>query len=183
MGDLPTDTAVSTAMDAPTMARTIRRLAHEIAERNPDPKRLVVVGILTRGAHLAHRLAALVGEFTGAPVAAAEIDVTPFRDDLGSREAPPILDIEFRTDDRIVVIVDDVIYTGRTVRAALGAVIAVGRPAETQLAVLVDRGHREMPVKPDYVGKNLPTSHSERVTVLMAEVDGIDEVRIEPRHG
>ncbi len=161
------------------MARTLSRMAHEILERHPDPKRLAFVGVRSRGVPLARRLAGLVREAAGTEPALGAIDISLYRDDFTSLAAQPITkgtDILFSIDGRTVVLVDDVLYTGRTVRAALDQLIDFGRPARIELAVLVDRGHRELPIRADYVGKTLATSRDEVVQVLVQEEDGKDEV-------
>ena len=166
-------------LDEDDIRRTLVRIAHEIVERNPE-RDLALVGIHRRGAHLAARLQRLISEVTGADVALGSIDIAFYRDDIATREAPEVRasDLPFRLEDHTVVLVDDVLYTGRTVRAAIEALFDYGRPARVQLAVLADRGHRELPIRPDYVGKNLPTSRHERVNVRVAELDGADEVTI-----
>jgi pyrimidine operon attenuation protein/uracil phosphoribosyltransferase len=154
-------------------------MAHEILERHPDPKRLAFVGVRSRGVPLARRLAGLVREAAGTEPALGAIDISLYRDDFTSLAAQPITkgtDILFSIDGRTVVLVDDVLYTGRTVRAALDQLIDFGRPARIELAVLVDRGHRELPIRADYVGKTLATSRDEVVQVLVQEEDGKDEV-------
>jgi pyrimidine operon attenuation protein / uracil phosphoribosyltransferase len=163
--------------------RTLVRISHEITERNPGPEGLALVGIHTRGALLAQRLHALVGEHSGYAVPLGDIDISFYRDDVGDRgpDAQPQVHashLDFDLSGRTVVLVDDVLFTGRTVRAAIGALFDYGRPARVQLAVLCDRGHRELPIRPDYVGKNLPTSRDERVNVRLEESDGVDEVII-----
>jgi len=166
-------------MDAGRMARTLSRIAHEILERHPDPKRLAFVGIHSRGVPLARRLAGLVGEAAGAEPSVGALDIALYRDDFTTLAAQPITrgtDILFSIDGRTVVLVDDVLFTGRTVRAALDQLIDFGRPARIELAVLVDRGHRELPIRADYVGRSLPTSREEAVQVLVREEDGKDEV-------
>jgi pyrimidine operon attenuation protein / uracil phosphoribosyltransferase len=170
-------------LDREDVRRALTRIAHEIVEANPEPARLALVGIHRRGAHLAARLHGLVAELTGAEVALGDIDITFYRDDLGApgRLAAPVVNashLDFPIDDLTVVVVDDVLFTGRTVRAAIEALFDYGRPARVQLAVLADRGHRELPIRPDYVGKNLPTSLDERVYVRVEELDGVDEVAI-----
>jgi pyrimidine operon attenuation protein / uracil phosphoribosyltransferase len=170
------------------LRRTLKRIAHEIAEKNPGPEGLAVVGIHTRGAVLAARLHALVSELTGAEVPLGDIDISFYRDDIGGRspsESPVVhaSHLDFDPSGRTVVLVDDVLYTGRTVRAAIEALFDYGRPARVQLAVLCDRGHRELPIRPDYVGKNLPTSRGERVNVRLEEVDDFDEVTINDAGG
>ena len=172
-------TLKATLMDAPAMDRALKRMAHEIIEQVPDPAGCVLVGIRRRGAPLAARLAALVGGFSGKTPAVGEADITFYRDDLTRlADAPRVSGAELPADvtGRTVILVDDVIYTGRTARAAMEAVMSRGRPARIRLAVLVDRGHRELPIRPDYVGKNVPTSHTERVSVRVTEVDGEDAV-------
>jgi pyrimidine operon attenuation protein/uracil phosphoribosyltransferase len=165
------------------MRRTLVRISHEIAERNPGPEGLALVGIHTRGAVLAQRLHALVGEQSGSEVPLGDIDISFYRDDVGGRDpdAQPQVHashLDFDLSGRTVVLIDDVLFTGRTVRAAIDALFDYGRPARVQLAVLCDRGHRELPIRPDYVGKNLPTSREERVNVRLEESDGVDEVTI-----
>jgi pyrimidine operon attenuation protein/uracil phosphoribosyltransferase len=166
-------------MDADDLRRALRRIAHEILERHKDPRRLVLVGIRTRGVHLATRLAGLIEGIEQVRPPVGILDVTLYRDDR--RAASPGLpgDVGFPVADRHIVLVDDVLYTGRTVRAAMDALVDLGRPATIQLAVLIDRGHRELPIRPDYVGKNVPTSAREHVAVRLAEADGRDEVLIE----
>jgi pyrimidine operon attenuation protein/uracil phosphoribosyltransferase len=170
------------------LRRTLRRIAHEIAEKNPEPAGLAVVGIHTRGAVLARRLHTFLGELTGTDLPIGDIDISFYRDDVGAsghRLSQPVVHdshIDFDLAERTVVLVDDVLFTGRTTRAAIDALFDYGRPDRIQLAVLVDRGHRELPFRPDYVGKNLPTSREERVNVRLEEIDGIDQVTIsEPR--
>jgi len=169
-------------LDEDDIRRTLVRIAHEIVEKNLDGH-VALVGIHRRGAHLATRLHRLVCDLLDTDVAAGEIDIAFYRDDLAMREAPEVRSshLPFRSEDHTVVLVDDVLYTGRTARAAIGALFDYGRPARVQLAVLVDRGHRELPIRPDYVGKNLPTHRSERVNVLVSELDGSDEVTITTR--
>jgi pyrimidine operon attenuation protein/uracil phosphoribosyltransferase len=166
-------------MDAGRMARTLSRFAHEILERHPDVKRLALVGVRSRGVPLARRLARLIAEAAGAEPAVGALDISLYRDDFTSLAAQPITkgtDILFSIDGRTVVLVDDVLFTGRTVRAALDQLIDFGRPARIELAVLVDRGHRELPIRADYVGRTLSTSRDEAVQVLVREEDGKDEV-------
>ena len=163
--------------------RALVRIAHEIAERNPDPPPPALVGVLTRGVPLARRLQAALARIVG-PVPIGELDIGLYRDDLALRGELPVVRasrIDFDPAKRTVVIVDDVLYTGRTARAAIDALFDYGRPARVQLAVLVDRGHRELPIRPDYVGKNLPTAKREHVVVSVREVDGRDEVAIAVR--
>jgi len=171
-------------MDAARMARTIARIAHEIVERNRGLDDLALVGVRTRGVPIARRIAQAVEEIAGTAVPVGSLDITLYRDDLmrhtvGPQPVVRRTDIPFSIDDRRILLVDDVLYTGRTVRAALDALIDFGRPRAIQLVVLVDRGHRELPIKPDYVGKNLPTAPHESVQVRLVEVDGIDEVALE----
>src|SRR5438132_5922081 len=172
-------------LDADALARTLQRIAHELIERNPDLERLALVGIHTRGVPLAQRLRLLIAEFAGVEVELGTVDITFYRDDVQVRggEAPlhpqPIVRatrLDFPLEGRTIVLVDDVLYTGRTIRAAIEALFDYGRPARVQLAVLADRGHRELPIRPDYVGKNLPTSREERIQVQLLEVDEVDRV-------
>jgi len=168
-----------TLMDAARMARTLSRIAHEMLERHPDLGRLALVGVRSRGVPLARRLARLLKDAGGTEPAVGAIDISLYRDDFTSLAAQPITkgtDILFSIDGRTVVLVDDVLYTGRTVRAALDQLIDFGRPARIELAVLVDRGHRELPIRADYVGRTLATAREEAVQVLVREEDGRDEV-------
>jgi pyrimidine operon attenuation protein / uracil phosphoribosyltransferase len=176
-------------LDGDGIGRALVRIAHEIAERNPGARStdgdsgeaLGLVGIHRRGAPLARRLQGLLTGVLGTEVPLGELDIGFYRDDVGRRPEMPIVhasQIDFDVAGRTVVIVDDVLYTGRTVRAAIEALFDYGRPERVQLAVLADRGHRELPIRPDYVGKNLPTSRSEHVHVRVAEIDGVDEVAI-----
>jgi pyrimidine operon attenuation protein / uracil phosphoribosyltransferase len=167
-------------MDADRIGRTLTRIAHEIVERNKGVDALALVGVRTRG-HIARRLARSLKEITGDDVPTGALDITLYRDDLMRQAVGPQplvrrTEIPFSIDDRKILLVDDVLYTGRTVRAALDALIDFGRPGAIQLVVLVDRGHRELPIKADYVGKNLPTSPEESVQVRLQETDGQDEV-------
>jgi pyrimidine operon attenuation protein/uracil phosphoribosyltransferase len=167
-------------LDRDDVRRTLVRIAHEIVENNPE-HRLALVGIHRRGAHLAQRLHRLVEELIADEVELGDLDIAFYRDDVATRPAAPIVHsthLEFPIDGLTVVIVDDVLFTGRTVRAAIEALFDYGRPARVQLAVLADRGHRELPIRPDYVGKNLPTARDERVNVHVEELDGVDEVTI-----
>ncbi len=195
-------------LDRDDLRRTLVRIAHEIIEKQEaaegrgrptigdrahpgarkrgGPEGVALVGIHTRGAILGRRLHALVGELTGSEVPFGDLDISFYRDDVGDREpgAQPVVHsshLDFDLDGRTVVLVDDVLFTGRTVRAAIDALFDYGRPHRVQLAVLVDRGHRELPIRPDYVGKNLPTSRTERVYVRLEETDGVDEVMIADR--
>jgi pyrimidine operon attenuation protein/uracil phosphoribosyltransferase len=174
------------------MRRTLVRIAHEIVEKNPSPGvgsgsgddgSIAIVGIHRRGAVLAQRLQPLTGELLGGEVPLGDLDISFYRDDVAIRPSAPIVlasHLEFPIDGRTIVIVDDVLFTGRTVRAAIDAIFDYGRPARIQLATLIDRGHRELPIRPDYVGKNLPTSTEQRVNVRVEEIDGVDEVTIGP---
>ena len=168
-------------LDRDDIRRTLVRIAHEIVEKNADPADLAIVGIHRRGALLGQRVHRLVEDLVDAQVPYGDLDISFYRDDVGTRLQQPVVhasDVDFNPDGKTVVIVDDVLYTGRTVRAAIEALFDYGRPARVQLAVLADRGHRELPIRPDYVGKNLPTSRAERVNVRLDELDGIDEVAI-----
>ena len=161
--------------------RALARIAHEIAERNPDASALAVVGIHRRGAFLARRLHGLLEGLLGIEIPLGDLDIGFYRDDVSSRPNAPVLHashVDFDVTGRTVVVVDDVLYTGRTVRAAIEALFDYGRPDRVQLAVLADRGHRELPIRPDYVGKNLPTASSEHVHVRVRELDGVDGVAI-----
>jgi pyrimidine operon attenuation protein / uracil phosphoribosyltransferase len=177
------DGAEKVVLDRDDVTRAVVRMAHEVVERiarQPDTE-LALVGIQRRGVHLANRLHAEIGGLLDAPVALGSLDISFHRDDLGRRATAPVVRasaIDFALDGATVVIVDDVLFTGRTVRAAIEALFEYGRPARVQLAVLVDRGHRELPIRPDYIGKNLPTSLAERVNVSVAELDGVDRVTI-----
>ncbi|MFX4292189.1 bifunctional pyr operon transcriptional regulator/uracil phosphoribosyltransferase PyrR [Streptomyces bohaiensis] len=166
-------------LEAPDIARVLTRIAHEIVERAKGADDVVLLGIPTRGVHLAHRLAAKLHDITGGPVPVGSLDITMYRDDLRLRPARALARTEIPAegvDDRLVVLVDDVLFSGRTIRAALDALGDLGRPRAVQLAVLVDRGHRRLPIRADYVGKNLPTSLREAVRVQLAEEDGRDGV-------
>lgn len=170
-------------LEANDVERTLRRIGHEIVEKNPDMAEIALVGIHTRGAVIAARLHRLLAELTGVEVPLGEIDISFYRDDIKARSSSrqPVVHasrLDFPLEDRTIVLVDDVLFTGRTVRAGIDALFDYGRPARIQLAVLCDRGHRELPIRPDYVGKNLPTSFGERVTVSLTETDGTDEVAI-----
>lgn len=172
-------------MSPEKLSRTWRRIAHEIIERNSGTDNLVLVGILSRGVPLANRLAKQIDEIEGASVPVGILDITPYRDDLHLGQEKTGIgqnsEISFPIEDKRVILVDDVLYTGRTVRAALDALMYFGRPREVQLAVLVDRGHREIPIRADYVGKNVPTSKTEVISVSLTETDGQDKVVIEER--
>ena len=178
------------ALDRDDVRRTLVRIAHEIIEKNPPQEAgsgsgFAIVGVHRRGAVLASRLHALTSDLTEVEVPFGTVDISFYRDDLGLREHgaqdTPVVhstELDFPLDDRTIVIVDDVLYTGRTARAAIDVLFDYGRPARVQLAVLVDRGHRELPIRPDYVGKNLPTARGQRVNVHVDELDGSDEVTI-----
>jgi len=168
-------------LDEAALDRALTRISHEILEKNGGPQDLTVVGLRTRGITLARRLAAKIARIDGATLPVGTLDITLYRDDLDVRGVPVIraTDIPFPIKDRVVILVDDVLFTGRTIRAALDALIDLGRPRSIQLAILVDRGHRELPIRPDYVGKNLPTSRRESVAVRLKEHDGEDRVVIE----
>ena len=183
-GPSPNDTSLDdgrTVLDARDIARALTRISHEILERNKGSEGLVLLGIPTRGVHLARRIAERIAKVEGVEVPLGTLDITMYRDDLRNHPTrgphhtvmPP-----GGVDDKVVVLVDDVLFSGRTVRAALDAMNDLGRPATVRLAVLVDRGHRELPIRADHVGKNLPSAHTERVMVRLDESDGYDEVRI-----
>ena len=178
----PTPPGARVVMSSGDVSRALRRVAHEILERNKGPADLVLLGIPSRGVPLAHRLAAVIAEVEGVSVPVGSLDVTMHRDDLRrqpTRTVTPTKIPASGVDGKVVVLVDDVLYSGRTIRAALEALTELGRPRAVRLAVLVDRGHRELPIRADHVGKNLPTSSAERVHVVLAESDGgLDEVRI-----
>jgi pyrimidine operon attenuation protein/uracil phosphoribosyltransferase len=168
-------------MSADDMRRALTRIAHEISEHNRGVRNLVLVGMRTRGIPLARRLAERLDEFEGVRVPVGELDITLYRDDLGLRAMQPLVGstaIPVDVSGKVIVLVDDVLFTGRSARAALDALIDYGRPKAIQLAVLVDRGHRELPIRPDFVGKNVPTSLEEEVSVLLRETDGVDAVEI-----
>jgi pyrimidine operon attenuation protein/uracil phosphoribosyltransferase len=176
-------TSEKVVLDRDDLRRTLVRIAHEVIEKNPGASKLAIVGIHTRGAVLARRLHAIVGELSGSELPLGDLDISFYRDDIDGREpsAQPVVHashLDFDLEDRTIVLVDDVLFTGRTVRAAIEALFDYGRPARVQLAVLADRGHRELPIRPDYVGKNLPTAHGERVHVRVEESDDVDEVTI-----
>jgi len=169
-------------LGAPDIARTIVRIAHQIVEQT-EGRNIAIVGIHRRGAVLARRLAAQVSELVGQEIPLGELDISFYRDDVGLRDPArqPVVHaskIDFAIDGMTLILVDDVLYTGRTVRSAIDAIFDYGRPKRVQLAVLADRGHRELPIRPDYVGKNLPTGRGERVNVRVEEIDGVDEVTI-----
>jgi pyrimidine operon attenuation protein/uracil phosphoribosyltransferase len=167
-------------LDHEDVRRTLVRIAHEIVEKTGG-EGVAIVGIHRRGAVLGARVRDLVAELVGEPVPFGDIDISFYRDDIARRRDHPVVHashVEFPVEDATIVLVDDVLYTGRTVRAAVDALFDYGRPSKVQLAVLADRGHRELPIRPDYVGKNLPTASGERVNVRVEEVDGVDEVAI-----
>ena len=175
------DSKSAVVMDADRIARTLTRIAHEILERNKGVDDLALIGVRTRGVHIARRLGKILKEISGDEVPTGALDITLYRDDLMRHAVGPQpvirrTEIPFSIDNRKILLVDDVLYTGRTTRAALDALIDFGRPKNIQLIVLVDRGHRELPIKADYVGKNLPTNPEESVQVRMQETDGNDEV-------
>ena len=170
-------------LDHDDLGRTLRRIAHEIVEKNPDPGDIALIGIHTRGAHLARRLHGFLTELTGVELPIGDLDISFYRDDVGAKapDTQPVVHashIDFDLGERTVVLVDDVLFTGRTVRAAIDALFDYGRPQRVQLAVLCDRGHRELPFRPDYVGKSLPTALRQRVNVRLEETDGVDEMTI-----
>ncbi len=171
----------ASVFDAGDVRRAHTRIAHEIVERNRGAEGLVLVGLYTRGPAIARRLAAAIGEFEGVEVPVGALDVAFYRDDIGLRAVTPLGATQVPVDirGRVVVLVDDVLFTGRTVRAAMDALTELGRAQAIQLAVLIDRGHRELPIRPDYVGKNLPTGRTEDVRVRLSEVDGgVDSVEL-----
>jgi pyrimidine operon attenuation protein/uracil phosphoribosyltransferase len=167
-------------LDRTAIDRSLRRVAHEIIERNDGSKPLGFIGIHTRGVPLAYRLAKMVKDFDNRDVPVGQLDISFHRDDVDRKiTVPKSTEVNFDIDGRVVILVDDVFYTGRSIRAALNAIVDLGRSAEAQLAVLVDRGHRQLPIRADYIGKNLPTSEDEKVIVHLQEMDGKDEVLIE----
>ena len=173
---------MSVVMNSGDISRALRRISHEILEKNPDSSTLVLLGIPTRGAYLASRIAATMSQIEQSAIRQGTLDVTMYRDDLRMRAPRALLPTQIPAggiDNSDVVLVDDVFFSGRTVRAALDALAEYGRPRTVQLAVLVDRGHRELPIRADFVGKNIPTRRDERVFVTLSETDGNDEVRIE----
>ncbi len=168
-------------LDKDALNRSLMRIAHEILEKNKGADELCLVGIRNRGAHLAGRIADCIGKIDNAAIPVGILDITLYRDDLTLIAASPVIhktEIGFDISDKNIVLIDDVLYTGRTIRAALDALIDLGRPKSIQLAVLIDRGHRELPIRADYVGKNIPTAQDETVEVRLSEVDGCDEVVI-----
>ena len=178
---------MSVVLDADRMARSLARIAHEILERNRGTDELALVGIRTRGVPLARRIAKSLHEISRHEIPCGALDITLYRDDLSGNSSTvgpqPVIhktEINFSIDDKLILLVDDVLYTGRTIRAALDALIDFGRPRAIQLIVLVDRGHRELPIKADYVGKNIPTAPTQNVQVHLMEIDGRDEVEVLP---
>ncbi|MHB1135771.1 MAG: bifunctional pyr operon transcriptional regulator/uracil phosphoribosyltransferase PyrR [Coriobacteriia bacterium] len=167
-------------MDAQAMDRALTRIAHEILEANKGASGIALAGIMTRGVDMASRLAERIERIEGTAVPVGSLDISFYRDDVATRLSPEVhtTDIPFGVEDRTIVLVDDVLYTGRTIRAAMDAIMDFGRPSAIQLAVLVDRGHRELPIRADFVGKNVPTARRERVKVLLSEHDGRDAVVI-----
>ncbi|MDD5448509.1 MAG: bifunctional pyr operon transcriptional regulator/uracil phosphoribosyltransferase PyrR [Actinomycetota bacterium] len=167
-------------LDSDDIQRILKRVAHEILERNKGSEGIALIGVRTRGVHLARRIARAIEEIEGGKVDIGELDVSLYRDDISIRPTPDVgvTNLDFDVTDKKVIIVDDVLYTGRTTRAALDAITDFGRPKVIQLAVLIDRGHRELPIRADYVGKNIPTAGEERVKVSLEEVDGVDMVEI-----
>lgn len=173
-------------MDTEQLDKTLTRIAHEIIEKNKDIERIAIVGIRTRGAFLAERLANKIKDIGKKEVRVGILDITLYRDDLTTIAEQPVVhktEIDFDIQDKIIILVDDVLYTGRTIRCALDALIDFGRPRNIQLVVLIDRGHRELPIRADYVGKNIPTSQNEIVQVKIVEVDGVDEIIIQEKEG
>jgi pyrimidine operon attenuation protein/uracil phosphoribosyltransferase len=186
---LPAQTSSKILLDEAAIARMLTRIAHEIIEGNPDLERVALIGIHTRGVPLAQRLRRLIHEFSGEEVASGSLDITFYRDDVQVRGGEPPKQpqpvvrstrLDFPLEGMTCVLVDDVLYTGRTIRSAIDALFDYGRPARVQLACLADRGHRELPIRPDYVGKNLPTSRGERIQVQLVEVDEVDRVLLVP---
>ena len=174
---------LATVMDADALRRAVTRIAHEILESNKGTEGLVLVGIRSRGVHIADRIAATIRSIEGVEGPRGIVDITLYRDDLARGDQVPQIrgtEIPFAIEGRKVVLVDDVLYTGRTARAGIEALFDYGRPARVQLAVLADRGHRELPIRPDYVGKNLPTAREERIQVQLVEIDEIDRVVLVP---
>lgn len=170
-------------LDEQAIRRALTRISHQIIEKNKGIEECILVGIRTRGIYLARRLAERIEEIEGRPISVGELDITLYRDDLTKKtiDQEPLVkgsDIPVDITDKITILVDDVLYTGRTVRAGMDALMDLGRPSSIQLAVLVDRGHRELPIRADYVGKNIPTSSSEKIVVELAELDKIDQVSI-----
>ena len=165
-------------MDEKAVGRAVARISYEITERNKGTEDICIIGIISRGAPIGRRIAEKLKELEKNDVPFGTLDITPYRDDVSEEVGDEKTDIPFSVTDKKVILVDDVIFTGRSVRAAIDAIIKRGRPRSIQLAVLVDRGHRELPIRPDYVGKNLPTSHSEEIKVSVTELDGCDSVAL-----
>ena len=193
---VPNLAAAKVVLDAQALGRTLSRIAHEIIERNEDLAKVALVGIHSRGVPLAQRLKLLLEERAGVVIDLGSVDITFYRDDVSVRAGEPpqhpqpivrASRLDFPLEGRTCILVDDVLYTGRTIRAAIEALFDYGRPARVQLAVVADRGHRELPIRPDYVGKNLPTARGERIQVQLVEIDGIDQVLLltaaEPANG
>ncbi len=179
--DMPGKNDGNKVMDADEIRRAVTRIAHEIIEKNKGADKLAIIGIQSRGVPLAKRMSELIGQIEGAQVPVGSLNVALYRDDYATRLAPTSVgktEIDFDVNDLKIILVDEVIFTGRTIRSALDAIMDMGRPAQIQLAVLVDRGHRELPIRADYVGKNLPTSRIEHVHVHLKETDGEDKVVI-----
>lgn len=179
-------------MDETAIRRALTRIAHEIVEKNKGIDDCVIVGIRTRGVYLANRVAERIGEIEGKPVPVRELDITQYRDDRLEAAASavemsaPLGELagkQLSTKDKVIILFDDVLYTGRTIRAAMDALMDCGRPRSIQLAVLVDRGHRELPIRPDYIGKNVPTSKQEEIEVSLSEIDSLDQVTIIHQRG
>ncbi|MDG0812222.1 bifunctional pyr operon transcriptional regulator/uracil phosphoribosyltransferase PyrR [Cohnella rhizosphaerae] len=183
-GGAPVQESPNIIMDEAAIRRALTRIAHEILEKNKGIEGCAIVGIRTRGVYLARRIAERIREIEGSPIAACELDITRYRDDrpLADAASPGVVcsdgDRSFDVKDKRIILFDDVLYTGRTIRAAMDALMDCGRPQSIQLAVLVDRGHRELPIRPDYVGKNVPTSKHEQIEVSLTEIDGDDRVMI-----
>ena len=173
---------MSLVLPAPDISRALTRISHEILEKNAGSSTITLLGIPTRGAHLAKRIAELISKIEGVPIQVGTLDITLHRDDLRLRPPRALMPTtvpSLGVENRNVILVDDVLYSGRTIRAALDALGEIGRPKSVQLAILVDRGHRELPIRADYVGKNIPTSVAQSVTVHLTELDGVDEVLVE----
>jgi pyrimidine operon attenuation protein/uracil phosphoribosyltransferase len=178
---LPKKPKSTLIMDAKTIERALTRIAHEIVEKNKGAENMAIIGIQNRGAYLAERIAKLIEKIEGVAVPLGLMDITLYRDDVQTKLEQPVVqktEIMFDVKDKVIILVDDVLYTGRTVRAALDQIIDFGRPRHIHLAVLVDRGHRELPIRADYVGKNIPTAREDRVNVKIKEVEGEDSVSV-----
>ncbi|MBI3399219.1 MAG: bifunctional pyr operon transcriptional regulator/uracil phosphoribosyltransferase PyrR [Deltaproteobacteria bacterium] len=174
--------SIKNIIDAKAIERALTRIAHEIIEKNKGLEDIVILGIPTRGVHIAKRLRDILEATEGVHLPVGSVDATLYRDDIGMKQDQPMLketDIPVSIDNKKIIIIDDVLFTGRTIRAAMNVIMDFGRPANIQLAVLIDRGHRELPIRPDYVGKNVPTSMQEKVKVRLKEIDGADEVVVE----